>query len=239
MNYAHRGYKKEYPENTLLSIRKAIVSGANGIEIDVHLSKDGELVVIHDEDVNRTFEGIGLVRDYTLEELKEFKNRDEREDGDCSIPTLQEVFNIVKPYKLPILIELKTDMIQYEGIEEAVIQLIKQNDYMEHSAIMGFNWDTIKKCRELDPDVRLGLSKHDRFNLDILDKAKEIDIQMLTLNYDILSPDIMVTLRDLGYEINVYTVNRKHDMKKMMDYEVHRIITDDPELLVSLLKEHE
>ncbi|ONI47185.1 hypothetical protein AN644_01255 [Candidatus Epulonipiscium fishelsonii] len=237
MNYAHRGYKKEYPENTLLAIRKAIVSGADGIEVDVHLSKDGEVVVIHDEDVNRTFEGIGLIKDYTLEELKEFKNRDDREDEDCSIPTLQEVFNIIKPYKLPILIELKTDMIQYEGIEEAVINLIKQNDYVEDSAVISFNWDTIKRCKEIDPNIRLGLSSHDQFKLNIFNKAKEIGVQMLTLNYDILSPDIMGTLRDLDYEINVYTVNRKHDMKKMIEYEVHRVITDDPELLANLLKE--
>ncbi len=128
INFAHRGASKYFPENTILSLKEGIKSGANGLEIDVHKTKDNELVVIHDEDIQRTFKGKGLVKDMTLEELRNFKCRNKNFEGnlECRIPTLEEVLDLIKDINIVLNIELKTDEIHYEGIENDVIELVNR-----------------------------------------------------------------------------------------------------------------
>ena len=91
--FAHRGYSGKYPENTILAFKKALDIGVDGIELDVHKSKDGKLVVIHDEDIKSTFDGEGLIKDYTLKELKAFKCKDLNffNNEECKICTLEDV----------------------------------------------------------------------------------------------------------------------------------------------------
>ena len=107
--FAHRGASGYAPENTLEAFRLAMEQGADGIELDVHLTKDGEVVVIHDETLDRTSNGQGKVRDYTLEELKKFSfhNHIEKYKG-VQIPTLKEVLDLVKNSSMKVNIELKT-----------------------------------------------------------------------------------------------------------------------------------
>ena len=114
--FAHRGASGDYPENTMLSFRKSLEIGVDGIELDVHKSKDGKLVVIHDEDIQRTFKGKGLVKDYTLEELQQFTCRKfEFVNNDhCKIPTLRDVFELIKDEDITLNIEAKTDLIHYD-----------------------------------------------------------------------------------------------------------------------------
>jgi hypothetical protein len=94
--FAHRGYSGKYPENTILAFKKALDIGVDGIELDVHKSKDGKLVVIHDEDIKRTFDGEGLIKDYTLKELQDFKCKDLKffNNEECKICTLEDVIEI-------------------------------------------------------------------------------------------------------------------------------------------------
>ena len=97
--YAHRGASAYAPENTLPAFQAAMEQGADGIELDVHLSRDGELVVIHDEELDRTTNGTGLVKDHTLAELKKLcADNGMSGYGDVRIPTLQEVLELVKPF---------------------------------------------------------------------------------------------------------------------------------------------
>ena len=127
--YAHRGASAYAPENTLLSFQKAVDMNADGVELDIQLTKDGEIVVIHDEWLDRTSNGTGWVKDYTLEELKELEfNQNFPELGHASIPTMQEVLDLLKPTKLRIDIELKTGIVFYEGLEEKILKLVKDYD---------------------------------------------------------------------------------------------------------------
>ena len=128
INFAHRGASKYFPENTILSLKEGIKTGADGLEIDVHKTKDNKLVVIHDEDIERTFKGKGLVKNFTLEELKEFKcrNKNFADSLECRIPTLEEVLDVVKASNIILNIELKTDEIHYNGIEKDVIELVNK-----------------------------------------------------------------------------------------------------------------
>src|SRR5690625_3867679 len=125
--YGHRGCMGTFAENTLLGFRQAIRQGADGIELDVQLTKDGEVVVIHDETLERTTDGTGYVKDLTLQEIKQysagvkyahFKTYDQVVWDRERVPTLREVLELLAPYPIELNIELKTSLFQYEGIEE-------------------------------------------------------------------------------------------------------------------------
>nr|WP_263972611.1 glycerophosphodiester phosphodiesterase family protein [Thermoanaerobacterium thermosaccharolyticum] len=117
---AHRGDSKNAPENTLSAFKRAVEVGSDGIEIDVQLCKDGHLVVIHDERVDRTTDGIGYVKDYTLSELKRLSAgiKFGKKFADEKIPTLPEVFELLKNEDVLLNIEIKSGIISYTGIEE-------------------------------------------------------------------------------------------------------------------------
>jgi len=162
--YAHRGSSYEYPENTLLSFEKAAkVKGIAGIEFDVQLTKDGEIVVIHDEAIDRTLDGKGFVRDYTLEELKKFNvtpsGQDEPfvdENGEHHhVPTLRELFDLLQPYcknnGLILNIELKNSVYPYEGMEQKVIDLVAEYKLQENIIYSSFNHDSLAVVKDINP----------------------------------------------------------------------------------------
>ena len=126
--FAHRGFSGKYPENTMLAFEKAVEIGVDGIELDVHLTKDNVLVIIHDEDIKRTCNGEGLVRDMTYEQLKKFDASATFTGvyGFCGIPTLKEYFDLVKDTDIITNIELKTGVFEYPTIEKRTIDLIKK-----------------------------------------------------------------------------------------------------------------
>ena len=125
--WAHRGCSQRYPENTLLAFEKAVeVDGLTGIELDIQLTKDGQLVVIHDERVDRTTEGIGYVRDYTLSELKRLHIYAD-EHPTQQIPTMDEVFDLIEASLnkgMKLNIELKNSVYPYPGMEEKIVELV-------------------------------------------------------------------------------------------------------------------
>ncbi len=164
--YAHRGMSYEYPENTLLSFKKAAeVKGIAGIELDTQLSKDDEIVVIHDETIDRTTDGTGNVNSYTLDELKGFaitpaglnKPYEDADGNNLHIPTLREVFEVLRPYcednGLVINIELKNSVIPYEGMEQKVIDLVAEYKLQEHIIYSSFNHDSLAVVKDIDPSA--------------------------------------------------------------------------------------
>lgn len=163
--WAHRGCSLAYPENTLEAFKAAAeIKGIAGIELDVQLTKDGEIVVIHDETVNRTTNGTGNVRDYTLKQLKELKIASV--DGTyTTIPTLEEVFRLLytvceedRPEgKFLINIELKNSVIRYEGMEEKVIQLVSEYGLEENIVYSSFLPESMRLVKELAPYAQTGI----------------------------------------------------------------------------------
>ena len=151
--FAHRGYSGKYPENTMLAFEGALKLSVNGIELDVHKTKDGKLAAIHDEIIDRTFLGNGLVKDYDLRDLKKLENRDEkfRENIDSIIGTLEEVILLVSFKDDFVLnIELKTDVIHYNGIEEDVLEMLDSYDMIENTIISSFNHESLKICKKIN-----------------------------------------------------------------------------------------
>lgn len=158
--WAHRGCSKAMPENTLESFRAAAeLERLTGIELDVQLTKDGELVVIHDENVKRTTDGDGEVRDYTLEELKKLKIS--TQDGFTQIPTFREVLTLLAPYcrekGLLINVELKTGKVRYEGIEKKTLELVKEFELEDYIIYSSFLADSIAEVKKLAPKAKTGM----------------------------------------------------------------------------------
>lgn len=156
--WAHRGSSMMNPENTLLAFRKAAeLEGITGIEFDVQLTKDGEIVVIHDEKVDRTTDGTGNVRDYTLNELKQLSISG---DGEVHrIPTLRETFELLTPYcknkGLRLNIELKNSIIRYEGMEQKVIDMVSEFNLEDYVVYSSFNHDSIGLVKQIKADAEV------------------------------------------------------------------------------------
>lgn len=158
--WAHRGCSQRYPENTILSFEKAIeLKNLTGIELDVQMTKDGELVVIHDERVDRTTEGIGFVRDFTLKELKRLHiYADEKMAQE--IPTMEEVLDLLVPRLkngLKLNIELKNSVYDYPGMENKVLDLIEKRYSSEGIVYSSFSAKSMEMLKELNPKAETGI----------------------------------------------------------------------------------
>lgn len=158
--WAHRGCSQRYPENTILSFEKAIeLKNLTGIELDVQMTKDGELVVIHDERVDRTTEGIGFVRDFTLKELKRLHvYADEKMAQE--IPTMEEVLDLLVPRLkdgLKLNIELKNSVYGYPGLENKLLELIEKKIPWGGILYSSFSAKSMEMLKELNPKAETGI----------------------------------------------------------------------------------
>ena len=158
--WAHRGCSQRYPENTLLAFEKAAaLQNLTGIELDIQLTRDGELVVIHDERVDRTTEGIGYVRDYSILELKRLHIY--ADENPCQqIPTMREVLDLLEPRLkagLRLNIELKNSICFYEGMEEKIVELINERRLGDAVVYSSFYARSLAKLRELDAETEIGI----------------------------------------------------------------------------------
>ena len=234
INFAHRGASGDFPENTLLAFLEGIKAGATGIE---HKSKDNQLVVIHDEDVERTLRGKGLVQDFMLEELQALKTRKLlfQTVDNCNVPTLEKVFKLIKQHSVILNIELKTDEIHYVGIEEDVISLIHQYGLVDQILISSFNPESIRICKELDERIKTGLL-YDEPIENVIEFAKVLKADAIHPNLRWVSEDLIKEAHANGILVNVYTVNSPSYMRKLIQAGVDGIFTDYPALLDEILK---
>lgn len=158
--WAHRGCSQRYPENTLLAFEKAAaVKNLAGIELDIQLTRDGEMVVIHDERVDRTTEGMGYVRDYTLSQIKKLHIYADDHPAQ-SIPTIAEVLDLLEPQiksGLKLNIELKNSVYPYYGMEEKIVELVRGRGLQDSVVYSSFYAGSLEKIKKLDPDAELGI----------------------------------------------------------------------------------
>lgn len=228
--YAHRGASGYAPENTLEAFALAVSQGADGIELDVQLSKDGELVVIHDEVLDRTTSGKGFVKDYTLAELKSFQaNRTFPEYEQAVIPTLREVFELIRPSDLKINVELKTGIFWYPQIEEKCLALAKEMGMEERVIYSSFNHYSIQKLLALKPDAQTGILYGDVM-LDVVDYAGKLGTAALhPALYHTWMADFLDQYVESDLAVRVWTINEEPDMKKLMEAGVDAVITNYPD----------
>lgn len=237
-NIAHRGFSGRYPENTMLAFNRAIQAGCDAIELDVHLSKDGKVVIIHDERLDRTTSGGGFVRDYTLKQLQrldaygKFRGKFERQ----SIPSLREYFTLVSQFPLLTNIELKNSVYYYPWLEEKVIELVREFKLEDRVIFSSFNNASIMKCRGLAPEVFAGFLCEKPLD-NPGEYARCFGVQYVHPNFARLKRRQIKDCKQNGIGINAWTINSESEMKKAIKLGLDGIITNHPDVLSRLLHE--
>jgi len=235
--YAHRGASAYAPENTLEAFKLAAEMGADGVELDVQMTKDGQIVVIHDEKIDRTSNGSGFVKDYTLKELKEFDFSNNMEGFTSHIPTLLEVFEVLKPYDMDINIELKTGIFFYP-IEEKVVALVEKNYDKNKILYSSFNHESVLKIKNYDKDAYLGFLYADGI-LDVVNYAKKYEVMALhPALYNIQYDGYLKECREKNIDINVWTVNEEKYMLMCLESGVTSIITNYPDVAINVREKY-
>ena len=219
---AHRGASDDVPENTLLAFKKAINLGCDVIELDVRLTKDNQVVVIHDDDVDRTTDGRGKVRSLTLKQIKKF-NCEEKQ----KIPTLQEVIDLCKG-KIDLHIELKA-----EGTAKPVHDLIVENDILSDVVIISFKFGLLQKMSMLSRKVDLGLIFEEYIISKIIVSwyvGRLVGINYICCDYPTINKKIVDKAHKAGMKVYVFDVKSKKEGEKLMNMGVDEVGTDSPKL---------
>lgn len=236
LNIAHRGFSGRFPENTMLAFQEAEKAGCDGIELDVHLTSDGVPVIIHDENIRRTTDGEGPVCSFTAAGLHAF-NASAAWKGErpCThIPTLEEYFEWVKDTRLFTNIELKNSVIDYPGLEEKAIALIRRYSLEERILFSSFNHYSILRCKRMAPEIRCGLL-YSCWLANPGAYAKSVGAECLHPHFSSLIPEALAEIRSQKVQVNAWTVNEETDMRRLIDEGIEGIITNFPDRLKTLL----
>lgn len=231
--FAHRGVSINYPENTMAAFQAAAKLPIAGVELDVHLTADKEVVVIHDETIDRTSNGSGYVKDFTLQQLRtfDFGSWFSREFGDEVIPTLGEVLELFAGTNHRINIELKTDIIAYEGIEALVLKEVAAQQMTERVIISSFNHESLQTVSKIAPYIE-SAALFAEVLVDFptyiaLIPAKALHVSLPTS----FRKSVKLALTE-GATVRVYTVNEQRDARSLQQLGVQAIFTDDPEKIL-------
>ena len=239
LNIAHQGASADAPGNTLAAFRLALEMGADGFELDIMLSTDGHLVVIHDDTVDRTTDGSGPVRQKTLAELKALDagTRFEARFAGERIPTLQEVFDLVAGNRALVNVELKADSLKSDGLEEKLVALIRRYDLGERLLISSFNPFALWRVRRLAPDLSLALLYAENMPVHLRNRWFAF-----LPRPDALNPSLRIATQEhvrwaksKGYRLYVWTVDEEPEMRRLIALGVDGIITNKPDLLRQVL----
>ena len=236
--YGHRGASGYAPENTLEAFELAAKMGAAGVELDVHIARDGELVVTHDEEIDRVAFGSGRVADMTTAELKKIKfNRTHPEYENATIPTLREVYELLKPYGLKVNAELKNSRIDYPNLEEKCIKLAYETGMTDSVLYSSFNHYSMMRVKKIDPNLPVGLL-YDCMLIDAWDYGKKLGANAIHPHFSELQvPGEAEKAHALGLDVNVWTVNTEKDVRFCLDAGADIIISNYPDVALKVLKE--
>ena len=232
---AHRGLPQDYPENTLIGYQHALALPIDMLEIDLHFTKDKQLVVIHDDTIDRTSNGKGKVKDYTLEELKKFDfgSYHDKRFKDEQIPTFDEVLDIHSKSSKKLLIEIKKPS-QYPGIEKMIVDKLKDYHIPSSKVILqSFDFESINKLAQMNVPYELGvlISKKKYWYKSPDFKAIAEIANYINPNYSIVNKHFMEKAHVEHLKVMPYTVNDYKEARKLIDLHVDGIITDIPDRL--------
>ena len=237
--FAHRGASAYAPENTLEAFDMAAKMGAHGVELDVHICRSGELVVTHDETIERVSEGEGHVRDLTLSELKALHfNRTHPEFKDARIPTLQEVFQLLRPTGMRINIELKNSMIDYPDLEKRVIELAEHEDMLGKVLFSSFSHESMLRVKRIDPSLYCGLL-YEASLVKPWAYAVALGVDAIHPHFsELITPGGECALaHKAGIQVNTWTVNKPEDLRAVLAEGADILITNYPDVGLKCLQE--
>lgn len=238
---AHRGLSRHFPENTLSAFKGAMDAGAYMIELDVTLTKDRQLVVIHDDTVDRTTNGTGAVKALNLRELTELDAGSwfDQKFGNERLPTLAQVLETTKG-SLLVNIEIKPEAFEPQGPEDAVerqvLGLVTEYEMTEEVLVSCFHWQVLEKLRKMSPDIALGLLSEISANADLFAWCRRFKGFSWHPDYRILTRPQVEAVHKSGMQVFPYTVKGKMDTCQMLEMGVDGLIVDDSDQMTANMK---
>jgi glycerophosphoryl diester phosphodiesterase len=232
LNIAHRGASGTFPENTLSAFRAAIDAGADMCELDVQLTRDGAVVVIHDDTVERTTDGKGEVAKLSLEELKRLDAGAKFKGGAIKgerVPTLDEVFDVTSG-KCGLNIELKAG-----GVENRVAQIMQARNGFGDSVVSSFDWEYLKNIQQLHFNIRIGLLAEEK-PVDLMMNAVAMRAHSINPRWDMVTADLCKAAHERGLKVYTWTVASDARMRALIECGVDGIMTNYPERLRTVTK---
>lgn len=217
--YGHRGVPVKFPENSLAGFAYAISQGIDGLEFDVHLTKDQVPVIMHDEKINRTTDGMGKIADYSLAELRTFSLA----NGE-PVPTLAEFLNLVSGEPVHLNLEFKTDKQYYQGIERIVLRMVQQTDLVYPVVFSSFNLRSLQRAYAIDESQKYAfLSSAHIGNPEWFCTSEHLE----GLHLEHYQPMNRVSQR-------VWTVDDPDELRQLFDHQVNAVITNNFELAADI-----
>ncbi|ASA19417.1 glycerophosphodiester phosphodiesterase [Paenibacillus donghaensis] len=236
INFAHRGASAVCPENTMAAFRRGLELGATGIETDVQMTSDGALVLIHDEQLNRTTDKTGYIKDTPLKEVLEADAGSwfGTEFTGERVPVLEELLELLQDNSNILNIELKNGMFLYPGMEEKVIAAVREAGMSERVVLSSFNHYSLAYCKSLAPEIRTGILYGEGLYRP-WDYAATLQADALHAYHFAVLPEFVAEAAAHGLVYHPFTVNDPERMKYLITSGVSGIITDYPDVLALLL----
>jgi glycerophosphoryl diester phosphodiesterase len=233
--FGHRGASAYAPMNTIPAFKLAVEQGADGVELDVHFSKDKQLIVLHDFTVDHTTNGKGYARNMTLAELKALdagSKKDPKFAG-VQIPTLDEVFAAIGQ-KLYVNVEIKSETEETDGVEQAVADCLQRNNMQERVIVSSFNPLALKRFREILPEVPIGylyMTNEQPF----AEVMETLPHEARHPHHPMIDAAYMKWAKSKNYRVNTWTVNDPARAIELKRQGVDAIITDTPDVMLGVL----
>lgn len=235
LGIGHRGAMAYAPENTMASFQLGVELGADLIELDVHQTRDQELIVIHDGDISRTTTGRGRVKDMTLRELRDLdagikfagRFRGER------VPTLSDVLAWAKR-RIPLVIEIKGDPQPAIGIEENLVNTLRAQDMLNEVMIISFYHPALQRIRQLEPQVATGILYSGRLG-DTVSAARAVQANSVRVDWPYWEREVIRQVHQAGLTASTWDVNEEPLMEYLIELGIDSICTDYPDRLKSCL----
>lgn len=226
---AHRGASGELPENTLPAYELALRQGSDMIEIDLHTTRDGAIVITHDEDLE-SLGGSGEVADATLEEIRRLDA-----GGGAAVPTLEEVLDAFGG-RIPFNLELKRGSRgEYPGMEAAAVEEVARRDLLEETLFSSFFDPVLGALREVSPGARLALLISPKFPQGAIERAQKIGAEALNPERTLVNRKLVESAHGEGLAVYVFTVDDAEDMGWLLDIGVDGLFTNHPSRMRAIL----
>ncbi len=229
MVLGHRGAMGLAPENTLISINTALTHNVDMLEIDIHLSKDKKLIVIHDEKVDRTTDGKGYVYELNSKYIKSLDagiKFSEKFKGQ-RVPFLEEIFDLMKDTDVRLNIEIKNGPIFYNGIEKRIIELIDQYDYYNRIILSSFDHPALKKITQINKKIYTAILYGSNIN-NIEEYAEKLEVSAVHPHYYWATEELVKKMHSMNIAVNTWIINEIKDFKKYSKIGVDSIGTNFP-----------
>ncbi|MCE5263392.1 MAG: glycerophosphodiester phosphodiesterase [Deltaproteobacteria bacterium] len=215
LKIAHRGYSARYPENTLLAFENAVAAGADVIELDVHLSRDGRLVVIHDDRIDRTADGTGAVSALTLAELKRHNYNNGMSQGFVEIPTLDEVIAWAGD-RVMINVEIKNRPIPTAGIEQKLADLLRETRFADQVIVSSFDHCALAEMKRIAGSIRRGML-YDSVWLHFQEEVRALDVYSVHPGADAIDADQLRWAKSRGIRVYPWVIKDAETLKACRD----------------------